>query len=224
MRRILFYTILASVCIIISCTNTTTNEDGASTESNKAIDSPVTKTDSPLVNVSNEALPPDSIVLKLTTEILTHLDIKTYASVAEYFHPTEGVRFSPYGYIDTAHDIIIKKDQFLDLLITNTKKNWGAMDGSGEPITRSMKDYIKRFVYDVKFLKPEKRSMNEFIGVGNSLNNLATIYKGLPFTESHFSGFDKKYGGMDWRSLRFVFKQYEGKYYLVGVVHDEWTI
>jgi len=29
---------------------------------------------------------------------------------------------------------------------------------------------------------------------------------------------------MDWRSLKLVFKEKDGNWYLVGVVHDEWTI
>jgi hypothetical protein len=83
---------------------------------------------------------------------------------------------------------------------------------------------MEKFVYDVDFIKPEKRSVNKFISGGNSLNNLDSVYKDCDFTESHFSGFEKKYGGMDWRTLRLVFKERNGKYFLVGVVHDQWTI
>jgi hypothetical protein len=79
-------------------------------------------------------------------------------------------------------------------------------------------------VYDVDFIKPENFKVNDFIGLGNSLNNLSSVYKDCDFTESHFSGFDEKYGGMDWRSLRLVFKERNKRFYLVGVVHDEWTI
>jgi hypothetical protein len=50
------------------------------------------------------------------------------------------------------------------------------------------------------------------------------VYRNYDFTESHFSGFEEKYGGMDWRSLRLVFKEIKGRFFLVGVVHDKWTI
>jgi hypothetical protein len=42
--------------------------------------------------------------------------------------------------------------------------------------------------------------------------------------EYHFSGFEAQYEGMDWESLRLVFIQEDSTWYLVGIVHDEWTI
>ncbi len=44
------------------------------------------------------------------------------------------------------------------------------------------------------------------------------------FIEYHFSGFEEEYGGMDWVSLRLVFVQEGGQWYLVGLVNDRWTI
>jgi len=88
----------------------------------------------------------------------------------------------------------------------------------------TLNDYMQKFVYDVDFVKPEKQSVNKSIGGGNSLDNLELIYKNCDFTESYFSGFEEKYGGMDWRSLRLVFKKRNGKFFLVGIVHDKWTI
>jgi hypothetical protein len=68
---------------------------------------------------------------------------------------------------------------------------WGKFDATGDPIKMTLNNYMQRFVYDVDFAKPEKRSVNEFIGSGNSLNNLDSVYKDCDFTESHFSGFEK---------------------------------
>jgi hypothetical protein len=168
----------------------------------------------------------DSILLKTTQTILALLKNKNYLAFANYIHPVEGIRFSPYGFVDTVHDIKFSKQKFInqvreplqDMLV------WGAFDGTGDPIKMTLNNYMQRFVYDADFVKPEKRSVNEFIGSGNSLNNLELVYKKCDFTESHFSGFDKKYAGMDWRSLRLVFKVRDRKFMLVGIVHDEWTI
>jgi hypothetical protein len=41
--------------------------------------------------------------------------------------------------------------------------------------------------------------------------------------EYYFPGFDPQYGGMDWRSLRLVFSDHGGTWYLAGIIHDEWT-
>ena len=168
----------------------------------------------------------DSILLKTTQAILTLLKSKNYLAFANYIHPVEGIRFSPYGFVDTVHDIKLSKQKFINEAGQPIQDmiDWGEFDGTGDPIKMTLNNYMQRFVYDVDFAKPEKRSVNEFIGGGNSLNNLEQVYKNCDFTESHFSGFDKKYGGMDWKSLRLVFKVRNKKFLLVGIVHDEWTI
>lgn len=69
----------------------------------------------------------------------------------------------------------------------------------------------------------EKEDYDSFIGNGNSINNLKEIYPQPHFTEYYFSGFDQKYNGLDWSSLRLVFKKYQNDYYLVAVIHDQWA-
>jgi hypothetical protein len=166
----------------------------------------------------------DSILLKTTQNILTLLKNKNYLAFANYIHPVEGIRFSPYGFVDTAHDMKLSKQKFINQVREQDMVIWGKFDGTGDPIQMTLNNYMQRFVYDVDFVKPEKRSVNEIIGSGNSLNNLELVYRNCDFTESNFSGFDKKYAGMDWRSLRLVFKVRDRKFFLVGIVHDEWTI
>ena len=168
----------------------------------------------------------DSVLLRLTNDILKEIKNKNYSALANFIDPVSGIRFSPYGLIDTVSHMVFSKEKFVEE-ITRAKQNkfhWGAFDGSGEPINMTLNEYMQKFVYDVDFVRPEKQRANGFIGGGNSLNNLLAVYRGCDFTESHFSGFEKKYGGMDWRSLRLVFKETNGKFWLVGIVHDQWTI
>ena len=168
----------------------------------------------------------DSILLKLTQTILTTLKNKNYSGFANYIDPVSGIRFSPYGFVDTAHDIKLSKRAFIAQAGDPAQEmiTWGEFSGTGDPIKMTMNNYMQRFVYDVDFVKPEKREVNKFIGTGNSLNNLQSVYKDCDFTESHFPGFEEKYNGMDWKSLRLVFKERNKKFYLIGIVHDEWTI
>lgn len=42
--------------------------------------------------------------------------------------------------------------------------------------------------------------------------------------EYYLPGENPDYGGLDWQSLRLVFQHKEGAWYLVGVIHDEWTV
>ena len=168
----------------------------------------------------------DSTLLSLTKDVLIIIKNKKYDSLALFIDPVEGVRFSPNAYIDTTGDKIFTIEAFKkDATAKKQQKiTWGEYDGSGDPINLTIDEYFKKFVYDVDFLTPETRKVNEFIGASNSQNNLLAVYDSCDFTESHFSGFDRKLEGMDWRSLRLVFKMKDGKYFLVGVVHDEWTI
>ena len=112
----------------------------------------------------------DSTLLSLTKDVLTVIKNKKYDSLALFIHPDEGVRFSPNAYIDTAVDKIFtieifKKDATAK---KHQKFTWGEYDGSGDPINLTIDEYFKRFVYDVDFLTPETRKVNEFIGGSNS--------------------------------------------------------
>ncbi len=167
----------------------------------------------------------EALLLKLSGSILLAIKNKDYQSVANHVHPVAGLRFSPYGFIDTIHDVVLKPDELIKEAGNKTQANktWGEFDGSGEPIRMTLDKYMEAFVYDVDFAQPEIIKVNEVIGKGNSLNNLTLVYPGADFTESYFSGFDKKYEGMDWRSLRLVYKLIDGNYYLAGIIHDQWT-
>lgn len=159
----------------------------------------------------------------IATEILTTLKAKDYKAFLAYFHPTDSVLFSPYGFIDTKSSKKLTKAAFAKLIEERGSVNWGNYDGSGETIRLTAQKYIEKFVYNADYLHAEKTSYNQIIGKGNTLNNLSEIYPQHPFIEYYFSGFDTKYEGMDWTSLRLVFRQYQNNYYLVAVIHDQWT-
>lgn len=163
-------------------------------------------------------------LLNLNKEILSIIKEKDYSKFASYIHPTQGLRFSPYAYIDTISDLKFDSRKFSASIGSDNRFKWGYYDGSGNLMNLTVEEYFKQFVYDANFLNPELISLNEIIGSGNSLNNLDEAYPNCKFVESYFSGFNEKFGGMDWCTLRLVFKKYQDRYYLVGIVHDEWTI
>lgn len=166
----------------------------------------------------------DSTFIALTKEILDVIKDKDYDKLTGYIHPADGIRFSPYAYIDTSKDAAGSRSGFSLNAYSDKKFIWGAFDGTGDPIEMTTKEYFNRFVYDADFLNAEKITVNSKSSHGSDFDNLKDIYPGCVYTESYFSGFDEKYSGMDWRGLRMVFKEFEGKYYLVGIIHDEWTI
>jgi hypothetical protein len=168
--------------------------------------------------------PPAPLTLEESAEkVINALAEKNLAAVAEFVHPELGVRFSPYTYVDESHQVFTA-DELAGLEGSQLILLWGYFDGTGDPIELTFDDYYERFIYSADFANPEQTGVNERIGQGNSINNIEEFYPGSSFVEYHFSGFVEDYGGMDWVSLRLVFIEEDGSWFLIGIVHDQWTI
>lgn len=159
-------------------------------------------------------------VAKAAVVALKKKDMKALAKLAL---PELGIRFSPYATVDVVKDVVLRPAQLADAFQDKTVLEWGAYDGSGDPIKLTFADYDKRFIYNRDFAKAESVGYNQVLHQGNSLNNIKDAYPNGVFVEYHFS---KSPDGNEigWSSLRLVFEQHRGKWILVGIVHDEWTI
>jgi len=165
-----------------------------------------------------------SIIEERSREVLTAIAERDFEKLAGAVHPEKGVRFSPYGYVDTERDLVFTAEQISKMASDTRKYVWGSYDGSGEPIELTFSEYFSRFVYDVAFTEAEQVGYNRILGQGNSLNNSFEVYKNAIIVEYHFPGIDPQYEGMDWRSLRLVFEKSGDTWYLAGIIHDQWTI
>lgn len=168
--------------------------------------------------------PEASGLIARSLETVELLKSKNIEGLAALVHPTKGLRFSPYGHINLQSDQVFTQDEVADLLNNSDTFTWGSFDGSGEPIDLDFNDYFERFVYDVDFANPHMIGNNTSIGTGNTLNNIEEAYPNGEFTEFYFTGFEAQYEGMDWKTLRLVFEEENDNHYLIGIVHDEWTI
>ena len=165
----------------------------------------------------------DEAVAIRAIEAIQALKSRDLEALASLVHPEKGVRLSPYSFV-RRDDLIFYQEQIPGLWADPTIYSWGNYDGSGMPIELSFEVYYLEFIYDVGFARPYTLGFNATLGRGNSINNLSEAYPEAAFVEFHFPGFDPQYEGMDWRSLHLVFEQVNGAWFLVGVVHDEWTI
>jgi N-acetylmuramoyl-L-alanine amidase len=157
-------------------------------------------------------------------ETVSALKDKYLEKLSELVHPEKGVRFSPYGYVDVENDLVFSAPEVKGLDADSTIRIWGSYDGTGDPIELTFEDYYKKFIYDVDFANADQIGYNKILGQGNTLINSSEIYKDAIIIEYHFSGFDPQYEGMDWRSLRLAFEKVNDIWYLVGIIHDQWTI
>lgn len=170
---------------------------------------------------------PEQVSSSLITsalEVMALIDAQDFTTLQNWVHPDDGVRFSPYSYVNTQTDLVFGSQSFPTLLNDPTVLTWGSFDGSGDPIEFNFSDYYNRFIYDQDFLNPEIIGINSIVGIGNTLVNINDVYPAGEFVEFHFSGFDPQYEGMDWRSLILVFEEVGTEWKLIGIVHNEWTI
>ena len=155
---------------------------------------------------------------------------RDWETVARAVHPDKGVRFSPYTYVRAGwgasedRDRVFSANELEGLAADPTVYHWGVFDGTGEPIEMTFAQDTDRVIYDADFYLPSAVGYNETIGRGNTINNVAEVYPQAVTVEYHLEGSDPAFGGLDWRSLRLVFEPVGDTWYLVGVVHDEWTI
>ncbi len=174
-----------------------------------------------------EVADPQKEVLSLretADQDLQALKAKDFAALSASVHPDKGVRFSPYAFVDGANDITFSPAQVAGLADDSEIYLWGAYDGSGEPIELNFADYYSKFILSHDFTQAKEVGENEIQGSGNTTNNLSEAYPAAQFVEYHFPGFDPQYEGMDWESLRLVYENIDSQWYLVGVIHDQWTI
>jgi len=159
----------------------------------------------------------DSIVAALSTHDMRRLSV--------FAHPTRGVRFSPYAYVDTTSDHVVAAGDVAGLWADAAPVVWGAFDGTGDPIRLTYADFHRKFVYDADFLHaPSVAVDSQPIGRGNTTNNIVEVYPGASIVEYHWPGRDPSLSGMDWRSLWIVLEPDGNRWRLVGVVHGAWTI
>ena len=205
------------VILLFACNNQDNNKSIADTF--------VTQQDTLIKKDEPAVITNDSTVLnQLASTILKSCKEKDFTLLSSFIHPVAGLRFSPYAYVDTIAHQRLSAQALRNLASSKQKIKWGFFDGSGDTILLDLAGYFNRFVYDKDFMAAPKRSLNKILGGGNSLNNLNKIYPGCDFMEFYFPGTNPKYGGMDWKTLRLVFKKEKDKTWLVGIIHDEWTI
>jgi hypothetical protein len=155
--------------------------------------------------------------------VLRALKAEDFTTLAQFVWP-QGLRFSPYEYINIETDVVLDK-QIVEnaLTISRSYIRW-TTDGKWDPIDLWIGQYFEKFVNDADYTKAPIVLYNTSIQRGNTINNIAEIYKGKKWVEFYFSGFDPQYGGMDWKSLTLVFEQVAGQWYIIWIVHGAWTI
>lgn len=181
----------------------------------------------PVNNTAVRIIPPDRaahIIAATSYEVMTCIKQKQTTKLAGYVHPEKGLRFSPYPCVNPITDLVFAPNEVKILLKDREVYRWGVYAGSGDPIKMTPRQYWKRFVYDRDYLNAPRVGYNTILGKGNARDNRFEVYPGAIIVEYHFPGEDPELHGLDWESLSLVFERYENEWYLVGIIHGQWTI
>ena len=227
-RRLGWITLVAIMLLLVACSET----------SNSATDPQLTQvpTEAPTQEStqeptqqpvqqptdSMEGLPPTA--LEAAATVMTVLKNGDMEQLAAWVHPEQGLRFSPYPYVDLENDLVFTRDQVSALMDDSTAHVWRTFPGTGEVIELTYADYAKRFVYDADFIKDADIALNEILGEMTTLSNLNEVYpqETHDFVDYYIDVIDPAHEGMDWRSLRLVFEKIGDDRMLVGIIHDHW--
>ena len=214
------------ILTLFACQSDTTirtssvNSNKESLAQNNAADSIKTIVSDPPLSESQK-----QIIAPIADTLIHWLAQKKIEPIANYVHPQKGLRFSPYSYVELVDDRVLMPADFEGLQADPKAYMWGFEDGIGDPIFLSFEHYYQRYIYNKDYAKEAQIAYNAILGQGNTINNRKKIYPQAIFVEYYISG-TKQFGEMDWGSLTLVFEESKASqaWFLVGIIHGEWTI
>lgn len=159
---------------------------------------------------------------KINQIVIKLIKKRDISALSKYAHPKKGIMFSPYSDLKNNDNQIIEKKELVKIYEKNEELVWGEYDGTGVRILLTFDNYFDRFIYDEDFIEYEP-NYDSIMGTGNSIENMNSVFPYARSVEYYTPG-TEEYAYMDWKSLRLLYEIYRGKYYLVAVVHNEWTI
>lgn len=179
---------------------------------------------------TNEHIPNDIEPEQLQPEQLAQLIVEKFAQgqladIAPYVADDVPVRFSPYPYIREDVDFELTQAQFATAMNADDIVTAREYDGSGEPMELTFAQYYDEFINDRAYATEAVIGVNTTNGLGSMIQNWKEIYATEQYTsiEYYIEG-TAEYEGMNWNSLRLVFEKTAGQYFLVAVIHGQWTI
>ncbi len=93
----------------------------------------------------------------------------------------------------------------------------GTIDGVGDPLLLIPSEYYEHYIYTYDFVNADI-GYNEIISINGYGDNHSLLYDNDYLVEFAYLG-TPEYGFLDWESLRLIFEEIDGKWYLVCIVH-----
>lgn len=166
----------------------------------------------------------DALLLERADALLCAMRDGDYKTLSAAVHPVKGVRLTPYSSVEPECNQVLTSYQVASLAEDTTIYTWGIIDGLGDPIRLTAREYFARYVFNADYTTAPQVVLDEVQCFGNAIENASDAYPEGRFVEYHFPGLDQTLEGFDWCSLKLVFEPYQNTWYLVGLIHSEWTV
>jgi hypothetical protein len=178
-------------------------------------DSVINPPDTPHLNFNRDS------ILNNAKEIVSYLKAKNFEKLSKYVSPTRGLRFSMESYIQPGDQVFFPAG--VVGLWTNSKKyKWGE-DEAGE-MNGTFREYYSKYVYNKDFAGKAQVGVNKVLrGGSNCLVNTDKVYSEY-INVDFFIQSTQPGAELDWSTLRLVFTQENGNWYLRHIIHDHWCI
>ena len=168
--------------------------------------------------------PNDNLSLLNAAYFVLHaLKDQDYAALASMVHPVRGVTCTPLSTVSPESDRVLTADQVAELAEDSSVYTWGTTDPQGAPVSMTIQQYFAQYVFDADYTKAPLVGLDQVMIRGNALENLDQVYSDCRFVDVSFPGQDQASQGLDWRSLKLVLQPGEQQWYLVALVHGQWT-
>jgi len=165
----------------------------------------------------------NTLLLAQATEVTQILNRHDYEALASCIHPDKGVTFTPYATVDPDRDLCFTAAQVSSLETNRHTYVWGTDVTTGSPIELTMQDYFARYVCNADYSQAPQIGIDSVIATGNALENAAAAFPDGRFVEFYYPGLNSNKEGYDWCALKLVFEAKDEQWYLVGIIHSEWT-
>lgn len=152
------------------------------------------------------------------------IQTRDYKTLSAYVHPDLGVTFTPYSTVDPETDLRFTAAQVREFQTDHTVYTWGYVDGRGSLIQMTPEEFFSSYVANADYTQAPKLGIDQILHSGNALENLTQVYQEGRFVEFHYPSLDQANDGLDWCSLKLAFYPSETCWYLVGIIHSQWTI
>lgn len=164
----------------------------------------------------------------LADQTIAAIAEEDWETLSQLVHPQHGVRFSPYAQVDLKSDVVLSRKEVAGLSKDTKVRKWGMHAFSGEPLELKFQEYRKKYIYDGDYAQATRdrlkivtgSNLSEVFGAGS---NLPEVFRDREVDFFEYFVPETKAGKKDWRRLRLVFERTNSKWYLVGVVHSDYT-